>query len=200
MKKSLIGAIVGGIIIFLWQFLSWTIINLHQPAQQFTEKQDAIMPVLNSNLQEGGYYMPAIPANSSWAEHEKAMNESIGKPWATIQYHKALENNMVMNMIRGLFVNIIIVWLACWLFLRMNKPGFGTILTASVLIGLIVFLNSAYTMHIWYQTFDLMAHFLDSVVSWAACGVWLAWWLTRNKKNNDHYNRSVSNVERLNVG
>jgi putative effector of murein hydrolase len=107
---------------------------------------------------------------------------------------------MVMNMIRGLFVNIIIVWLACWLFLRMNKPGFGTILTASVLIGLIVFLNSAYTMHIWYQTFDLMAHFLDSVVSWAACGVWLAWWLTRNKKNNDHYNRSVSNVERLNVG
>jgi hypothetical protein len=55
-------------------------------------------------------------------------------------------------------------------------------------------------MHIWYQTFDLMAHFLDSVVSWAACGVWLAWWLTRNKKNNDHYNRSVSNVERLNVG
>jgi surface polysaccharide O-acyltransferase-like enzyme len=95
---------------------------------------------------------------------------------------------------------MIIVWLACWLFLRMNKPGFGTILTASVLIGLIVFLNSAYTMHIWYQTFDLMAHFLDSVVSWAACGVWLAWWLTRNKKTNEHYNRSVSNVERLNVG
>ena len=55
MKKSLIGAIVGGIIIFIWQFLSWTLINLHKPAQQYTEKQEAVMAVLNSNLEEGGY-------------------------------------------------------------------------------------------------------------------------------------------------
>ena len=89
MKKSLIGAIVGGIIIFIWQFLSWTLINLHQPAQQYTEKQDAVMAVLNSNLEEGGYFIPAIPENSSWADHKKAMTESLGKPWATIQYHKA---------------------------------------------------------------------------------------------------------------
>ena len=199
MKKSLIGAIVGGIIIFIWQFLSWTLINLHQPAQQYTEKQEAVMAVLNSNLEEGGYYMPAIPENSSLADHEKAMTESMGKPWATIQYHKALEDNMTMNMVRGLLVNIIIVWLACWIFLRLHKPTFGTILTASLFIGLIVFLNSAYTMHIWYQTFDLWAHFVDSILSWSVCGLWLAWWLRRNKMNNEYSNRSLSNVENLNV-
>ena len=199
MKKSLIGAIVGGIIIFIWQFLSWTLINLHQPAQQYTEKQEAVMAVLNSNLEEGGYYMPAIPENSSLADHEKAMTESMGKPWATIQYHKALEDNMTMNMVRGLLVNIIIVWLACWIFLRLHKPTFSTILTASLFIGLIVFLNSAYTMHIWYQTFDLWAHFVDSILSWGVCGFWLAWWLRRNKMNNEYSNRSLSNVENLNV-
>src|SRR4051812_1968417 len=94
MKKSLIAAMVGGIIIFLWQFLSWTILNLHQPAQKYTAKQDAVMTTLSSNLEEGGYYLPSIPESSSWAEHEKAMTESVGKPWATIQYHKALEDNM----------------------------------------------------------------------------------------------------------
>jgi hypothetical protein len=61
MKKSLIGAIVGGIIIFLWQFLSWALINFHKPAQQYTAKQDAVMTILNSNLEEGGYIMPALP-------------------------------------------------------------------------------------------------------------------------------------------
>ena len=142
MKKSLIGAVVGAIIIFIWQFLSWTLLNLHQPAQRHTPNQEAIMPVLNSNLEEGGYILPSIPEESSWADHEKAMKESVGKPWATIQYHKSMEDTMVMNMIRGLLVNIIIVWLACWIFLRMNKPQFGTILTASLFIGFIVFLNA----------------------------------------------------------
>ena len=199
MKKSLVGAIVGGIIIFLCQFLSWTILNLHQPAQKYTAKQDAIMTALNSNLEEGGYYLPSIPENSSWAEHQKAMTESVGKPWATIQYHKALEDNMTMNMIRGLFVNIIVVLLACWIFNRMNKPSFSTVFIASLFVGLIVFLNSAYTMHIWYQTFDLMAHFIDAMASWGLAGLWLGWWLTRNRSINEHYNRSVSNVEHLNV-
>ena len=199
MKKSLVGAIVAGIIIFLWQFLSWMVLNLHQPAQRYTEKQDAVMTALNSNLEEGGYYLPSIPENSSWAEHQKAMTESVGKPWATIQYHKALEDNMTMNMIRGLFVNIIIVLLACWIFNRMNKPFFSTVFIASLFVGLIVFLNSAYTMHIWYQTFDLMAHFIDAMASWGLAGLWLGWWLTRNRSLNEHYNRSVSNVEHLNV-
>ena len=51
MKKSLVGAIVGGIIIFIWQFISWGAVNLHKPAQQYTPKQDAVMAVLNSNLE-----------------------------------------------------------------------------------------------------------------------------------------------------
>jgi hypothetical protein len=199
MKKSLIGAIVGGIIIFIWQFLSWTLIDLHRPAQQYTPKQEAIMPVLNSNLEEGGYYMPAIPENSTMAEHEQAMKDMEGKPWATIQYHKAMENNMTMNMIRGALVNIVMVWLLCWILLRLAKPGFGTIFTASLFTGFIVFLNVPYTNHIWFQSFDLMAHFVDAVVSWGACGLWLAWWLSRNKTNHSLSNRSVSNVEHLNV-
>ena len=200
MKKSLIGAIVGGIIIFIWQFLSWTILNLHQPAQRYTEKQDAILPVLNSNLEEGGYFLPTIPENSSMEEHQKAMKEAVGKPWATIQYHKSMEDKMVMNMVRGALVNILMVWLLCWVLIRINKPSFSTILTASLITGLIIFLNSAYTMHIWYQSFDLMAHFIDAIVSWGAAGLWLGWWLSRNKTHHELSQRSVSNVENLHAG
>jgi hypothetical protein len=199
MKKSLIGALVGGIIIFIWQFLSWALINLHRPAQQYTSRQETVMTVLNNNLEEGGYFMPAAPENASWEEHEKTMKASMGKPWASIQYHKSMEDNMVMNMVRGALTNIIMVWLLCWIILRMNRPGFGTIFTASLITGLIVFLNSAYTMHIWYQTFDLYAHFADALVSWSACGLWLGWWLNKNKKQVELSARSISNVEHLNV-
>jgi hypothetical protein len=196
MKKSLIGAIVGGIIIFIWQFLSWPLINFHKSVQQYTPKQDAVMAVLNSNLEEGGYLMPAIPEGSSKEEHEKAMKDAEGKPWATVQYHKSWENNMVMNMIRGLIVNIISVWLLCRILLRFNQPSFGSIFTASLFTGFIIFLNVPYINHIWYQTFDVWAHFLDAIVSWSIVGLWLGWWLPRNKAVY-HMNRSVSNVENI---
>jgi hypothetical protein len=180
MKKTIIGAIVGGILIFLWQFLSWPVLNLHEAANKYTPNQDAIMSVLQENLpEEGGYFIPGIPPNTPKADHERLMKEAEGKPWATIQYHKSMETNMVTNIIRGLFVNIVMVWLLCWILMKINTPGFGTIFTACLFTGLIVFFNSPYTGNIWFEWYDIMAHFNDAMVSWVVCGIWLGWWLRR---------------------
>ena len=48
MTKAIIGSIVGGIILFFWQFLSHTILNLHKGAEQYTPKQDSIMAYLKA--------------------------------------------------------------------------------------------------------------------------------------------------------
>jgi len=62
MKKATIGSMVGALIIFLWQYLSFALINFHKPAQQYTDKQDAIMSFLDrQGLKDGGYFMPNIP-------------------------------------------------------------------------------------------------------------------------------------------
>jgi hypothetical protein len=39
------------------------------------------------------------------------MNESIGKPWAEIRYHKAMNTNMPLNMIWGFLIDIFVVFL-----------------------------------------------------------------------------------------
>ena len=185
MKKTIIGSLVGPIIIFLWQFLSFAAVNLHKPAQQYTEKQEAIMSFLNNQgLQEGGYFMPGLPETATRAEMEAAMKATDGKPWARIEYHNKAENNtnaMIMNMIRGLLVNIVIVFLFCWLVGKINNPGFGTILGGALAVGMIGFLNQPYTLFIWYKSFDIWANFLDAVVMWGLAGIWLAWWLRRGK-------------------
>jgi hypothetical protein len=183
MKKVLIGSIVGGIILFVWQFLSFALINFHKPAQNYTEKQDAIMSYLNSqNLKDGGYVLPALPEGATMEEHEKAMDAAVGKPWASVQYHSKMENDMVISMIRGLAVDIVIVLLFCWLARRLAGARSRTIFTAALVTGLIVFFNAPYTNFIWYKTFDIWAHFLDALVSWGFVGLWLGWWLTRGKK------------------
>ncbi len=184
MKKMIIGAIVGGIIIFAWQFLTWTILNLHGAQQKYTPKQDSIMSYLNSQFSEdGAYMMPNYPPGTSREECEKIMKANEGKPWAMLSYHKSMPgmNKMFINMTRNLLVNIFIVWLLCWLLTKIPSPSFGTVFIGTLGTGLIVFLNSPYTMHIWYGSFDLMAHFTDALVAWGVTGLWLGWWLRRGK-------------------
>ena len=180
MKKRIIGSIVGAIIIFIWQFLSFAALNLHKPTQQYTDKQDAIMSFLgNQGMKEGGYFIPGLPDNATWDDHMKAAKTAEGKPWVMIQYHEKMETNMVMNMIRGFLVNIVIVLLFCWLIGKIANPGFSTILGGALAIGVIAFLNEPYTNFIWYKSFDIWASFLDAVMMWGLAGLWLGWYLRK---------------------
>jgi hypothetical protein len=185
MKKAIIGSIVGALIIFIWQFLSFALINFHKPAQQYTEKQDAIMSFLESQqLKDGGYFMPNVPSTASYDEGEVVMKKYDGKPWARIEYHNVAENSMnamIMNMVRVLLVNVVIVLLFSWLIGKMSAPSFQTIVIAALAVGIIAFLNEPYTGFVWYKTFDIWAYLLDAVAAWGLTGLWLGWWLRRGR-------------------
>lgn len=182
MKKIFIAALVGGIILFLWQFLSWGQLNLHQPAQQYTDKQETILDFLaKQELKEGGYLLPNTPENASMEEYDKHLRSVAGKPWVTLQYHQAQNANMGMNMVRGLIINLLTVGLLSWIITRIRNRNFANILTASLFTGLIVFLNAPYTESIWYPSFDIWADFADAVLSWGLCGLWLGWYLKQPK-------------------
>ncbi len=183
MKKTIIAAIVGGLLIFIWQTLSWTVLDLHRPSQDYTPKQDTIMSVLNATLdKEGGYLLPNVPKGTSMEDAEKFANSMQGKPWASIQYHngyKFTNSLMIMNMARGLAVDIIMVLMLCWILMKIKIPSFSTILISCLMVGLIIFIDIPYTGNIWYKSFDLNAHLIDVLASWGLCGLWLGWWLRR---------------------
>lgn len=182
MKKLLVGALVGGLILFICQFLSWAALNLHEKQQQYTPKQDSVLAYLSSQFSEdGAYYMPNFAPNTSDEQMEAQMKAMEGKPWATVSYHKAMApmSKMYVNIARGLLVDVVTIWLLCWLLVKIPAPGFGTLFLGTVGTGLIVFFTAPYTTHIWYETFDLWAHFFDAIIPWSLIGIWLAWWLRR---------------------
>ncbi len=184
MKRTIIGAIFGGIIIFAWQFLSWGPLNLHAAQQKYTPKQDTILAYLDTQFAEdGAYFMPTFAPGTTNDEMEKQMKMMEGKPFAQVIYRRSMPgiDKMFMNMGRGLVVNIFMVWLLCWLLMKIPVRSFSTVFLGSIGTGIIVFLNAPYTMHIWYGSFDLMAHFIDVLVEWGITGLWLGWWLTRGK-------------------
>jgi hypothetical protein len=179
MKKLLIAAVVGGIIIFLWQFLSFAALDLHRASLQYTPKQDTLLSVLRANLSEGRYALPTTPEDASNEEEAKLMEQMAGKDWAIIDYHAKYDDNMGMNMARGLLTNIFIVYLLGWILTRGGKLSFGIIFLASVFTGLIAFMNFPYTNYIWYHSPGIWAQFMEGVVPWALTGAWLGWYLNR---------------------
>ncbi len=180
--KIITGALIGAIIIFILQFLSWTVLDFHRPAQEYTPNQDSIMAYLNTQLDSsGGYFLPTTPPGASSDDMKKLSESSAGKPWAQIFYHKSLNTNMGLNMIKNLVTNFIMVLLFCWLVAGFTYNNFGKTFLAALFVGFIIFLHASYTENIWYETFDLEGHLADYLLSWGVTGIWLGWWLNRKK-------------------
>lgn len=179
MKKQIIATLVGGLILFIWQFLSWAAIPIHKSAYGYTANQDRIMEVLNQNLSEAGTYMlPGVPPGTSHEQQEIAMKGSIGKPWASISYHKSLNPNMALNMSRGFAIDLVAAFLLCWLLLKFQSLNIGTAVQASVAVGVIGYLTIPYLNTIWFEGTSL-EYLIDAIVQWGLLGVWLGWWLGR---------------------
>lgn len=182
MKKAAIGAIVGGLILFIWQFLSWSMLNIHGSNMTYTPKQEKILNLLErEGLEEGSYFLPTVSKEASPEEYEQFFKDQVNKPWARIQYNKTFDNAMGMNMFRGLIINILSVFFLCYILVSNPKNNFKLSLTTSLLVGLIGYFTLTYIESIWFETNSLPT-LLDTLVSWGAVGLWLGWFLNRGHK------------------
>ncbi|MEY2792250.1 MAG: hypothetical protein RJA76_242 [Bacteroidota bacterium] len=174
MKKILLGAIVGGFIIFAWQAVSQMVFNLHEPGQRYVASQDTILKFLSENLKEGGGYMLPRPSNSANLEQVEQFTKQLqGKPWARITYYPSYDMNMGMSMARGYITNVLIVFLFLTLVNRFKHKRFSSIFISALFVGIISFSNTFYTLHLWYPSYEIRADLIDAVVSWGLCGIWL---------------------------
>jgi hypothetical protein len=179
MKKQLIAAIVGGLIIFIWQFLSWTMLHIHDTNQKYTANQDAIIEALGQNLSEDGtYFMPNVAPGTTQEEAQAARDNYMGEPWAIVSYHSAFEMNMGMSMFRALITNMLAVFLLSWVLMKIPDLDMMNTVLASLGVGFVGFLTVTYLSSIWY-TANTLPELLDTVVQWGLCGVWLGWFLNR---------------------
>lgn len=170
-KKLVYRTLLSGLIVFVWQFVSWAASPLHRSSQNHTPKQDSIMLFLNQlNLEEGGYFMPIPKPGSSPEEYEKFANESTGKPWAQLIYHKNNRNDMSLNMLRGLLVDFILVFLLFGILDLIPTMSLNQCILYTCSVGLIGFIYEPYTHYIWYQQPGIWSYLLDALIPYAIIG------------------------------
>jgi hypothetical protein len=181
-KHWIIGAIVGGLIVFIWQFLSWALVNIHQSNQRYTPNQEAILSCLQANITEdGSYYMPNVPPGTSSEDSQKAMEASFGKPWALVSYHRSNDASMGMNMLRGYTADVVAVFLLCWLFSFIPSIDIKKAITVCLIVGLTGYLTTEYSTAIWFKS-NSIPDLIDAIIPWTLCGVWLGYWFNPNRR------------------
>lgn len=178
MKKQIIGAFVGALILFIWQFLSWGLMQVHGPEYQYTENEAAILAALDEHLEEGDYFLPTFKPGMTDEEMQAKHENMTGKPWATIQYHKSFEMNMGMNLIRGIVIDFLAVFFLVWILMKFAHLDFKTVVMSSLAVGMVGYLSIVYLHHIWYET-RTIGYLIDTLVQWGLVGAWLGFWLTR---------------------
>lgn len=178
MKKLIIGTLVAGIIMFFWQFLSWTALGLHDSQSSYTPNQDEILECLEGKLNEGSYFVPRTPSSATQEEMQALASEMEGKPWALIHYRTSYSTDMTSNLVRGFLINLIVAFLLGWLLLKFSSITMMEGLLSALAIGLIGYLNGKYGEGIWFE-YNTMPDFIDTIVQWGFVGLWYGWWLSR---------------------
>ena len=179
MRKQIIATVVGALILFIWQFLSWALVGVHQSEFRYTANQDPIMEALNQNLTEEGTYMiPGVPPGASSQDQSAMMEAAAGKPWATISYHKSMNTNMGLNMIRAFVIDLVSAWFLIWILMKFANLSVMTSVQASLFVGFIAYLTIPYLNSIWFEG-NSIGYVIDAIVQWGLVGLWSGWWLTR---------------------
>lgn len=172
MKRKIYFSLLGGFIIFAWQFLSFAMPNFHRSESTYTPLQDTILEQLSKmGLKEGMYMLGQADPNASRDEQRKQYDAFTDKPWGVINYHEHMSMNMVMPMIRGFLVCVVISFLLFWLFLQQKNPTYVNRILLALAVGMIGFFFHPYTHFIWYQGPGIFAYFADAIFPWIILGI-----------------------------
>jgi hypothetical protein len=184
MKRAIIAALIGAIILFVYQALSWTVLPVHKDFSRYSKNQDAALSALSANLKRGGvYFLPGLPPGASSKEHEEQTAKMEGKPWAIVEYHPSYHNDMTTSMIKGLLINFFAVLVVA---LTLNYGAFNSFRSRFlVAAGFLVFaiFMSRLTDWNWWQTpvHALTGEIIDMVVMGLLLGVWMGWFMGRDR-------------------
>jgi len=182
MKKIIVGSLVGAILLFSWQGISWMVMGLHEKEYLYTPAQDSLLASISSTIKEDGQYsLPNVPPGASKEARTELNKKMEGKPWVVLTYHSTYDMNMAMQMVRGFLIGLVCVWLCCMVIGRQADQSFMPVLRTTLTFGVISFLFVWYIGHNFGGTpwSVLRPELIDDLISWGLTGIWLGWWYGR---------------------
>lgn len=164
MKQKLLLSALGGVVLFVWGFISWVILPWHMNvANQFADEA-AVSEVLKANSPASGiYYLPFSEENYT--------------PGQVAAFANVQPDGMEMNMGKTMGFGLLAQFIAVFLVLGLLGDGKGRSYSCKVgffsLAGLtIAFVSqSMYWNWFGFPTTYMLIMMADSVIAWTLAGL-----------------------------
>jgi hypothetical protein len=179
MKKVLIAGIVGGIALFIWSALAWTVLPLHKASLHGIINEDAMIAILKTNLGEKAVYVfPARPAEGQAGMEAYTQKMEQGPVGMIIYDPQGMGAMMTSQFIVGLIIDILAALLAAWILSRSTARGSSFIarVTFCGLLGMFISLGSFLPGWNWmgYALDYTTAMVADALLGWLIAGLVIA--------------------------
>ncbi|TKR33277.1 hypothetical protein FCE95_02920 [Luteimonas gilva] len=188
--RLLIAAIVGGIVMFVWQAVAHMALPLGEMGMKTASGQETAIAALQASATDGGgvYMLPGM-SPEQWADEKARMafqEQYKSSPYAFVVYkpegNPALVD-MVPNLIKQFVTDFIAAFVAAWV-LALGAFGFGKRVLIAGALGLFAWLTISVPYWNWYLfpvDFTVGA-LLEQVIGWLLAGAAIAGWLGRGER------------------
>ncbi len=163
MKKMVKGAVLGGLVLFVWGMISWTVFPWHKHNMMQFKDSKQVAQVVQDNAPESGVYI------LNMGEDKASQAPSV---FAAVSYqHKEHAQMMVEGFIFKVIVAFVVTWLVFQTKLNDKKRvGFITV------VGVAIALSAHLPQWIWcgYPAGFTLAMMVDTVIGWVLAGAVIA--------------------------
>lgn len=179
MKKLLLSALVGGIVLFLWGWLTW-VLPVHSNSIRTINNEEAVVSALKINIEEKGVYtFPGMKQSEDPAVVEEWKQKYEEGPVGMIIYDP--EGKSPMNagqIIIGLIISILSAYFTAW-FLSRSTAAASSYLARVAYCGMLgIFISVAVHLVNWnwmdYPIDYTVGWIIDAVIGWLIAGLVIA--------------------------
>jgi len=181
-----IAALIGAIVIFVWQFLAHMVLPIGMMGFRLPQNEDVVLQAVTTGLPTPGVYL--LPS----LDPAKMSDEAAVKAWS----EKATKNPFVFAVVAGTptgdpmsmgpqlvkqFISNFLAALLAAFVLAATAWTFGLRVVGALAFGLFGWLSDLVPQMTWYRfpSDFIVGGLLEQGIGWLLAGVGIAWWLGR---------------------
>jgi hypothetical protein len=179
--KMLLAGIVGGVLLFVWGFLSWVILPIHKTSTHRLPNEETVVAVLRLTVPEKGVYLfPSMTESRSLSNPDKQWEEKYRQgPIGMIFFDPhGMAPFMPLQMINGLIIGMISSALVAWFLARSTAftASYFTRVAYCGMFGVFLVVGGNLLMWNWFNepndwVFGLI---IDNIIGWVLAGLAIA--------------------------
>jgi hypothetical protein len=183
MVKGIFSAtLFGGIIVWMWMFISWTVLPWHCSALKRFENESTVQEVISAVAKEDGIYTIPALCKQDLPDPDQILEEIQQEELKTSKIivmsinSSGFTPSSIIPHVVSLLTNIACALFVSLIVMLMAASGYGWKLFAITLIGLIAGIYAEVPLWIWmgFPLHNALIGIADLVISWFLAGIVMA--------------------------